>query len=53
LLAIEVKSGRARDTKNGLNAFFKKFPAARGISIGGSEAVSIEDFLLSPISKFC
>lgn len=53
LLAIEVKSGRARDTKNGLNAFFKKFPTARGISIGGSEAVSIEDFLLSPISKFC
>jgi predicted AAA+ superfamily ATPase len=52
LLAIEIKSGAAKDHRRGLNTFLNRFPQSKLLSIGGSEFLSIENFLLTPIADF-
>lgn len=42
--AIEVKSGRARDTFPGLRAFVAAFPKARKLLVG-ADGVAVEEFL--------
>jgi len=47
-LAIEVKSGRPRDNRLGLNAFMSAFPGSR-VLIVGSGGMPLEEFLAAPI----
>ncbi len=47
-IAIEVKSGRAREAIAGMEAFSKAFKVTRKLLIGG-DGVSIEEFLLNPV----
>ncbi|MEW6073966.1 MAG: ATP-binding protein [Planctomycetota bacterium] len=47
LTAIEVKSGRSRDTQPGLAAFARAFPPARVLLVGG-DGIPVEEFLLRP-----
>jgi uncharacterized protein len=47
-VAIEVKSGRAREAVAGMEAFSKVFKVTRKLLIGG-DGVSIEEFLLNPV----
>jgi uncharacterized protein len=51
LLGIEVKSGAAKDGIPGSAQFLKAFPNAQLFLIGHS-GVDLEDFFLSPISKW-
>lgn len=50
LVAIEVKSGRIKQTK-GMTAFINKFPKARSIIVGSSQA-PLEEFLLGKVPLF-
>ncbi len=50
LIAIEVKSGRARDTRPGLTAFGDAFKPARKLLVGG-DGVPVEEFLLAPVAR--
>ncbi len=48
LVAIEVKSGRRRDSLPGLGAFSKAFRPYRVLLVGG-DGIPIEDFLSTPV----
>ena len=51
LLAIEVKSGRPRGRRGGLHAFANRFHPDR-VLVVGSGGISLEDFLLRPVSDW-
>jgi len=50
VLAIEVKSGRAKGVLPGMEAFGKVAKNVRKLSVGG-DGISLEDFFLMPIQK--
>ena len=49
--AIEVKSGRSRDTQPGLAALAKVFMSKRTLLVGG-DGIPVEEFLLRPITHW-
>ena len=49
--AIEVKSGRARDSLPGLAAFGAAFPRARKLLVGG-DGIAVEEFLERPVGHW-
>ena len=49
--AIEVKSGRARDTLPGMAAFAAAFRPARTLLVGG-DGISVDDFLSKPVEHW-
>lgn len=49
--AIEVKSGRARDTQAGLAAFTATFKPKRKLLVGG-DGIAVEDFLAQPVEHW-
>jgi uncharacterized protein len=51
LTAIEVKSGRSRDTSPGLTAFAEAFKSTRELLVGG-DGIPVEEFLLKPIRHY-
>ncbi|MBI2902100.1 MAG: ATP-binding protein [Candidatus Methylomirabilis oxyfera] len=51
LTAMEVKSGRARETQPGLEAFAAAFKPARKLLVGG-DGVSLEEFLSRPVEHW-
>jgi predicted AAA+ superfamily ATPase len=51
LLAVEVKSGRARTSLPGLEAFGAAFPGARRLVVG-SGGVPLEEFLAAPADSW-
>ena len=51
LVAIEVKSGRTRDTHPGLAAFADAFRPTRTLLVGG-EGVGIDEFLSMPVDHW-
>jgi len=50
LTAIEVKSGRTRDTHPGLTAFAEAFKPVRKLLVGG-DGIPVEEFLLAPVTR--
>ncbi len=50
LTALEVKSGRIRDSQPGLTAFAEAFKPARKLLVGG-DGIPVEDFLLAPVAR--
>lgn len=51
LIAMEVKSGRARDVLPGMQAFNQAFKPDRLLLIGG-DGIPVEEFLSSPVEKW-
>ena len=51
LTAIEVKSGRAKDSMPGTAAFGKAFPSARKLLVGGN-GIPVEEFLSKPVEHW-
>ena len=51
LTAIEVKSGRAKDSLSGMSAFGKAFPSARKLLVGGN-GIPVEEFLSKPVEHW-
>ncbi len=51
LVAIEVKSGRRRDTRPGLAAFAAAFKTTRTLLVGG-DGIPLEEFLLAPVTHW-
>lgn len=51
LIAMEVKSGRARDVLPGMQAFNQAFKPDRLLLIGG-DGIPVEEFLWSPVEKW-
>lgn len=51
LTAIEVKSGRAKDSMPGTAAFGKAFPSARKLLVGGN-GIPVEEFLSKPVERW-
>jgi hypothetical protein len=51
VVAIEVKSGRRRDTLPGLAAFAAAFKTTRKVLVGG-DGIPLEDFLLEPLAHW-
>jgi len=51
LIAIEVKSGRARDTLPGMAAFSEAFHPARKLLVGG-DGIPVEEFLSAPVKDW-
>lgn len=51
LIAIEVKSGRARDALPGMQAFNEAFKPDRLLLVGG-DGIAVEDFLRQPIERW-
>ncbi|MEX0789326.1 MAG: ATP-binding protein [Actinomycetota bacterium] len=51
LTAIEVKSGRRRDTPPGMAAFGKAFPESRKLLVGG-DGIDLEEFLMKPATHW-
>jgi hypothetical protein len=49
--AIEVKSGRGRDTHPGLSAFAEAFKPTRKLLVGG-DGIAVEEFLLQPVKHW-
>ncbi len=49
--AIEVKSGRRRDTLPGLAAFAAAFDTTRRLLVGG-DGIAVEEFLLEPVAHW-
>ena len=49
--AIEVKSGRARDTLPGMAAFAEAFRPARTLLVGG-DGIAVDDFLSKPVEHW-
>jgi hypothetical protein len=49
--AIEVKSGRMRDTQAGLAAFAETFKPKRKLLVGG-DGIPVEEFLLRPVEHW-
>ena len=50
-MAIEVTSGRRKDSLSGMDAFGKTFRGPRKLLIGG-QGIPIEEFLLTPPEKW-
>jgi len=51
VVAIEVKSGRRRETPAGLAAFAAAFKSTRSLLVGG-EGIPVEEFLLAPVADW-
>lgn len=51
LTAIEVRSGRTRDSLPGMEAFAKAFPSARKLLVGGN-GIPVEEFLSKPVEHW-
>jgi Holliday junction resolvase len=51
LTAIEVKSGRGRETLPGLASFASSFKAVRELLVGG-DGIPVEEFLLKPVGHW-
>jgi hypothetical protein len=51
MTAIEVKSGRGRESLAGLAAFADAFPDTRTLQVGG-DGIPVEEFLLAPVSRW-
>lgn len=51
LTAIEVKSGRSRESHPGMAAFGKAFPQARKLLVGG-DGIDLEEFLMKPATHW-
>jgi hypothetical protein len=51
LIALEVKSGRARDVRPGLAAFVAEFEPTRSLLVGG-DGLGVEEFLAMPIERW-
>ncbi len=51
LTAIEVKSGRSRDTLPGLALFAQSFKLVRQLLVGG-DGIPVEEFLLKPVGHW-
>lgn len=51
VVAIEVKSGRGREAFPGMSAFDRAFAPQRKLLVGG-QGVSLEEFLLTPVSHW-
>ena len=51
ITAIEVKSGRVRDTLPGMAAFAEAFRPARTLLVGG-DGIAIDDFLSKPVEHW-
>lgn len=51
LIAIEVKSGRAREALPGMQAFNEAFKPDRLLLVGG-DGIAVEDFLRQPIERW-
>lgn len=49
--AIEVKSGRARETRPGMEAFAAAFKPKRRLLVGG-DGLALEEFLLRPVEHW-
>jgi len=49
--AIEVKSGRGRETHPGLAAFAEAFKPRRKLLVGG-DGIPVEEFLLAPVAHW-
>lgn len=49
--AIEVKSGRTRETQPGFASFGEAFKAARMLLVG-RDGIPVEEFLLTPVARF-
>ena len=52
LLGIEIKSGQNRYSVPGLEIFKRKFPDSSSLLVGGSNGVSITDFLSMPLEHW-
>ena len=51
VVAIEVTSGRRKDSLPGLDAFGKAYPRVRKLLVGG-QGIPVEEFLLTPPEKW-
>ncbi|MBM4066064.1 MAG: ATP-binding protein [Planctomycetes bacterium] len=51
IIAIEVKSGRSKDTRAGMEAFSSLFKPQKKLLVGGS-GISIEEFLSTPVVEW-
>jgi len=51
LVAIEVKSGRARDTLPGMAAFDEAFRPMRKLLVGG-DGIPVDEFLSQPVAHW-
>jgi len=51
IVAIEVKSGRKKGNLPGIEAFSKEFPVKKKLLVG-SEGISLEEFLSSPVERW-
>ena len=49
--AIEVKTGRSRDTLPGLSAFVAAFKPKRQLLVGG-DGIAVEEFLRTPVTRW-
>jgi hypothetical protein len=49
--AIEVKSGRRRESLPGMEAFCRAFEPRRNLLVGG-QGIPLEEFLLTPVSRY-
>ena len=49
--AIEVKSGRRRESLPGMEAFARAFKPRRQLLIGG-QGIPLEEFLLTPVRRY-
>lgn len=51
IIALEVKSGRAKESLAGMEALSKEFRIKRKLLVGG-DGVSVEEFLLTPLEHW-
>ena len=51
LIAIEVKSGRTRDVRSGMDSFAAEFRPQRKLLVGG-DGIPVEEFLLQPVEHW-
>ena len=51
IIALEVKSGRAKESLAGMEALSKEFHIKRKLLVGG-DGVSVEEFLLAPLEHW-
>jgi hypothetical protein len=51
ITAIEVKSGRKRESLPGIEAFTSTFPRSRPLLVG-EDGISIEEFLTKPVEHW-
>jgi len=49
--ALEIKSGRSRDTLPGMEAFARAFSPGRKLLVGG-QGIPLEDFFLTPAGRY-